>query len=278
MILLRQFLSLIIVVVVLALICAESGGQSNITAAFYNKPVELNLDRSIRKSFSRYLRGEASDFYRRRPFDQLVSESLYPIGWSRDGNFAYYVEPVDEACGCYFAELFILDLKTDKILWSFDYNSEGNDEAKREGKPHDFETLWKANQQLFSDKLREHAIEPQTRSSLFSFPSNLKGELLTATLRTTEKKGLTDDQRHYGIIGNATLQLNSTRRGKKTILDHAYSESLPLKVGLLGYVRSPFEARIAVVLMKVMRGWEGPPHTGRLQIVGASLTDGFKRP
>ena len=277
MILPKALSSLILVVMVLALDSASSSGQSNPTNAFYNKPVELKLERSIRKTFSTYLRQQASDYYRQRPFDQLISESFYPIGWSRDGKFAYYLEPVDEVCGCYFAKLVILDLKTDKVLWSFDYNSEAIEEAKEEGRPSSLDTLWRANRKLFSDKLREHAIKPQTRFRLLSFPANHKGELLTATLRTKEKQDLTEEERLYGIIGEATLQLNSSRRGKKTILDHSYGKSPPLYVGLLGYVKSPFEPRIAVVLMQMIRGWEGPPHTGDVQIVGASLEDGFKR-
>ena len=96
---LRELSSVIVFVIVVALGYAPSRGESNLTGAFYNKPVELRLERSIRKSFGRYLREQASDFYQRRPFDQLVPESFYPIGWSRVGNFAYYVEPVDEACG-----------------------------------------------------------------------------------------------------------------------------------------------------------------------------------
>lgn len=277
MALIRQLSSIILFVAIPAIACAPSCGQTNVRGAFYNKPVELNLERAIKRTFSSYLRRQASDYYRQRPFDQLAPESLYAIGWSRDGKFAYYVEPVDEACGCYFAQLFILDLKTDKVLWSFDYNSEAIDEAKLEGKPYSLDTLWNANRQLFGDKLTEHAIEPQARFSLLSFPASHKGQIITATLRTIEKKGLGDDERPYGIIGKATLQLNSSRRGKKTILDHSYAKSLPLHVALLGYVKSPFEPRIAVVLMQVIRGWEGPPHTGRVQIVGASLENGFKR-
>ena len=163
------------------------------------------------------------------------------------------------------------------MLWSFNYNSEDIDAARREGRAYSLDTLWKANQKLFSDRLKEYAIEPQGRSTLLSFPANHKGELLRATLRTTEAKGLTDDQRAFGIIGKATVQLNSSRRGRKTILDHSYSDSRPLYVGMLGYVRSPFEPRIAVVLMRVMRGYEGPPHTGHVQIAGASLVEGFKK-
>jgi hypothetical protein len=277
MVLIREFSSLILLVGVLAIACAPSRGQSNMAGAFYNKPVELKLERSIKRSFSIYLRQQDSDYYRQRPFDQLAPESFYPIGWSSDGKFAYYLEPVDEACDCYFAKLFILDLKTDKVLWSFAYNSEAIDEAKQEGRPYSLDTLWNANRQLFSDKLREHSIEPLAQFRLLSFPANHRGQSITATLRIIEKKGLSNDERPYGIIGKATLRLSSSRLGKKTILDHSYAESLPLHVGLLGYVKSPFEPRIAVVLMKVIRGWEGPPHTGRVQIVGASFEDGFKR-
>lgn len=116
MILRRKLSSLILVVVVLALACAPSRGQSNMTGAFYNKPGELKLERSIKKRFRSY--------YRQRPGEQLMPETFYPVGWSRDGKFAYYLEPVDEACDCYFAKLFILDLKTDRVLWSFNYSSE----------------------------------------------------------------------------------------------------------------------------------------------------------
>jgi hypothetical protein len=266
---LRKLSSAIVFVIVVSLGYAPSRGQSNLTRAFYNKPVELKLERSIKKRFRPY--------YRQPTGAHFIPEGFYPIGWSRDGKFAYYLEPVDEACGCYFAQLFILDLKTDEVLWSFDYSSEGTEEAEQEGKPDSLATLWKANLQLFSDKLREHAIEPQARFSLLSFPVNHKGQLITARLRTAEEKGLTEDERLYGSIGKATLQLNSSRRGKKTVLDHSYSKGRPLYVGMLGYLKSPFEPRIAVVLMKVMRGWEGPPHTGEVQIVGASLENGFRR-
>jgi hypothetical protein len=51
---------------------------------------------------------------------------------------------------------------------------------------------------------------------------------------------------------------------------------LPLYVGTVGYLKSPFEPRIAVILMEIFRGWEGPPNTGSVKIAGASLATGFK--
>jgi hypothetical protein len=47
-------------------------------------------------------------------------------------------------------------------------------------------------------------------------------------------------------------------------------------VGMVGYVKSPFEPRVAVILMEIYRGWEGPPNTGNVKIVGADLVSGFK--
>jgi len=48
-----------------------------------------------------------------------------------------------------------------------------------------------------------------------------------------------------------------------------------LDAGVLGVLKSPFEPRVAVIGMEVMKGWGGPPHTGDLRIVGASLNTPF---
>jgi hypothetical protein len=84
---------LILVVVVLLLASVPLRSQTRVTPAFYNKPAELNLERSIKRTFSNYLRQQANDYYRQRSFDQLAPEPFYPIGWSKDGKFAYYFEP-----------------------------------------------------------------------------------------------------------------------------------------------------------------------------------------
>jgi hypothetical protein len=268
MILRRSFASFILTVLAFAIVCLPGRGQSVGQGGFYNKPFELKLEWTTKRRFR--------DYRRQRPGEDFSTESFYPIGWSRDGKFAYYLEPVDEACNCYFAKLFILDLRTDKVLWSFDYDSEFIDEEMKKQRPYSFDTLWRANRKLFSDKLREHGIEPQGRFALLSFPINYKGDRLTANLQTKEKENLTEEDRWYGVINKATLRFNSRRNGTKTILDHTYTEWMPLYVGAVGYVKSPFEPRIAVVLVEISRGYEGPPHVGHVKIVGANLETGFK--
>jgi hypothetical protein len=53
--------------------------------------------------------------------------------------------------------------------------------------------------------------------------------------------------------------------------------SAPLDSGLAGLLKSPYENRVAVVALNVNRGWEGPPHTVAVQVVGADLGKGFRK-
>lgn len=264
----------LLIAVLLAVACAmtnQSGhAQRGKTGAVYNRPLELKLQGTARRLFRSY--------QREYPGQVFYTENFYPIGWSKNGNFAYYIEPVDEACGCYFAKLFIMDLVSDKVLWTFEHEGDFIDEDRKAGKPYSLPTLWRANQKLFSAKLREHGIESQTGVSLRSFPASYKGDILTADFKAQQRAGLGEDARIYGVVGKLLLQLNSKRHGKKTVLDFSYKQDdfLPLYAGMLGYVQSPFEPRIAVILMEIFRGYEGPPNTGSVRIVGANLATGFK--
>ena len=97
---------------------------------------------------------------------QLYPDGFYPIGWSRDGKFAYYIEPVDEACGCYFGELIIQDLRTDKTLWPFKNDPQERVDAQGAPIDDDLRKLWKRNEKMFVDKLREHKIDQVARFAL----------------------------------------------------------------------------------------------------------------
>jgi hypothetical protein len=85
--------------------------QSKKSSSLYAKPSRLML------------KGDENEV-KEEETGQLLREKFYPIGWSKDGKFAFLVEPPDEACGCYFAHLVIQDLLTDKILWERKYEGE----------------------------------------------------------------------------------------------------------------------------------------------------------
>ena len=248
-----------------------SGRAQQNAGAFYMQPTKLRLDGLIRRRFNEY--------YIKRSYgwEGLITEEFYPIGWSKDGKFAYYAEPADEACGCYFGQLFILDLKSDKILWSYDYNGLDYQGEETKNTPKSINDLWRKNRKLFSEKLREHNIVPQGRFAFLNFPINYQGDQLNADLKIKENKD--EETIAYGVVAQGTLQLISRRNGKKIVFDHNYvkpDEALPLDLKVLGYVKSPFEERIAVVMIEIYRGYEGPPHTTHVKIVGSSLSGGFK--
>lgn len=250
----------------LASVSLPALAQNNQGGALYRAPAEVRLQGLIRRRFA--------SFYGSSPGQELIIERFYPIGWSKDGKLAYYAEPGDEACGCYFATLVIKDLRTDKVLWQFDYDSSELQDTLKNRTPESLAALWRYKRDLFNSKLREHNIVVSGRFALLSFPAAYEGDQLTADIKTKETSG----EKLYGVISNAVLQLNSKRKGQKTIFEESYKadEGSPLDMKVLGYLQSPFEPRVAVVMIAVWRGYEGPPHTTHVTIVGASLDTGFK--
>jgi hypothetical protein len=77
------------------------------------------------------------------------------------------------------------------------------------------------------------------------------------------------------------LQLLTPTLGKKSLYSKEYKGDdlwvSPLDSIVAGAFKSPYENRIAVLMLNVNRGWEGPPHSVDVQIVGADLTTGFRK-
>ena len=239
----------------------------------YVMPRAVKLDPIVRRTFS--------SFYVRSfpggPIQRLYTDGFYPIGWSRDGKFAYYSEPVDEECGCYFAELAIVDLRTDKVLWEFKNKPQDRADASGAPLPDDMRKLWKRNEKMFVEKLREHGIVQTARFALLGRTFNSGGKSYTAKVASV--KG--DDPDGLNRIRKLNLALSSPTLGKKSLYSAEYKGDemyvSPLDVAVAGAFKSPYENRVAIVMIKVQRGWEGPPHTVEAQIAGADLDRGFKR-
>lgn len=235
----------------------------------YAEPHELKIDSLVRRTFPSYFGG-------RHRFPQLIPENFYPIGWSKDGKFAYYVEPVDEACGCYFATLVIQDMRTDKKIWEFKYSQDDSYVGDRMTGPGDIRSLWKKNQNLFSEKLAENGI---VASRLVMLSKTFTSGRRKFTAKMTKKLGPNADG-YEDRVNLYTVSLSSPKLGAKKVFtseDHTKDEFwFMLDAGLIGVIKSPFEDRIAIVAVEVMRGYEGPPHTGDVRITGADLKSGFE--
>jgi hypothetical protein len=244
-----------------------------ITASVHSQE-NAGIVRTFRNPNELKLRIDRRDYRRKNASGgDFVLENFYPVGWSKDGKFAYYVEPVDEACDCYFAKLLIVDLKTDAIVWHFDYTSEDPDESAK--KPRSLTDLWNANRKLFSAKLAENNIEPNRAFSVLPFPISYKNDRLTPTL-TFERKPMSEEDRIYGDVNRVSVRVTSKLNGKKLVFDQSYPQAKPLYVGMVGYLKSPHEPRVAIILVEIYRGYEGPPHVGEVRIVGTSLDKRFQ--
>ncbi|MCC6825213.1 MAG: hypothetical protein IT172_05650 [Acidobacteria bacterium] len=233
----------------------------------YGVPNEVATAARVKQAFPQY-------FGSRFAFPQLEAEKFFPIGWSRSGNFAYLVEPVDEACGCYFAKLVIQNMRTDEVLWKFEFN-EGDNNAKNA--PKNLRTLWAKNRRLFSQKLAKHGIVA-SRSVLLGKSFTFGGSSFTAAL--TKQSGKNEDGEDSRVNLYSVL-MTSPKLGTKTLFtseDHTSDDYwFMLDAGMIGSVKSPYQSRVAVVAAEVWRGYEGPPHVVRLRIVGSDLTSGFKK-
>lgn len=198
---------------------------------------------------------------------RLLKENFYPIGWSKNGAFAYYLEPADEACGCYFAHLVIQDMRTDKILWEREYTSDGNSEVT-------LKKYWAKNQKEFSRKLAQYGIRAQKQFALRNSAINFQKDVLTPEIDVN-----TTVENEYAVTGNVVVRLVSKEKGRKTIYERKFdpkkSEAFR-SAEIAGSLLSPFEPRAAIVVVETHRGYEGPPNTTQIRIVGTTLATGFR--
>lgn len=239
-------------------VCAQAHGVKS--RALYGKPAQLKLDKTIKRRFAEY--------YGAAEWMSLLVEKFHPIGWSKDGKFAYLLEPADEACGCYFAKVVIQDLRSDKILWQYDY--EGDSE-----KTESINTFWRAHAKMISEKLSAHDIVAVRRFAFSGTRINFSGDLLIPKLKIKKDK----ESNAFGQISNVTLELRSQRKGTKTVYEKHYpldDYGALLDAEVLGFLQSPFEARGALIVIEVQRGWEGPPHITLTRVAGTSLLTGFQ--
>ena len=249
---------IIVLAVVLFAVCffgrMHSLAQSKQSKILYAEPARLMLSGD-----------EKAD--REAETGSLLRETFYPIGWSKNGAFAYYVEPADEACGCYFAQLVIQDMRTDKVLWERSYNSEngGADTLKK---------YWAKSRKEFSRKLAQYGIRAQKKFALQSSAFNYQKDVLTPELKNN-----TNTEDEFAVSGNIGVQLISKQKGRKTIYERKFDPKKYegfLDAEIAGSLLSPFETRAAIIMVETYRGWEGLPHITQIRIVGATLTTGFR--
>jgi len=189
-----------------------------------------------------------------------------PVGWSKKGKFAYVIEPADEACGCYMFILRIQDLITDKILWEYTYNDNA---TQFSNPPKDINSIWSLMYSTFSEKLKFHQISSNVNFELRSIPiiqDDYRYDFPVENKYISNVDGL-------NVINSTSIYL---KRNGNTVIkifskhdDSGISSTLDNTIQ--GYLASPFENRIAMIYSYMQRGYEGPPNTVHLEVIGCDL-------
>lgn len=196
----------------------------------------------------------------------FLYDKLFPIGWSKDGKFAYITEPADEASGMYWFEIIILDIVNDKVYWSWkpDESEEG-----------DLQTIWKENYDLFAKHLNKAEIAQTKNFELKQPKSSYKGNDYETVLET---KTETDADFGFEVVREVQIKFISPELGEKTFYNQKTDPlSYVVSAYTPGYLLSPYDDRVVVICTKERPGYEGPPNVVYFELIGSDLIRGFKK-
>ena len=200
----------------------------------------------------------------------FVQDTIYPLGYSNDGKFAYIIEHDNDPADFVSMETVIQDLVTDKIIWSNSFRDE------HDTNPADFKTFWKKRQYLIEKQLSAFKIKPlkdtilTTGVHLFSFDQFT----LSSKVATHYEKDWSSN-----FLDVSSIYIHSKKQGQKTINEKNYNkDSHVLARKPMGFFASEENyKRVAILVGTVSRGWEGPPHNLSYEIIGANLSMGFNK-
>ena len=187
---------------------------------------------------------------------------FHPIGWSKKGHFAWMVAaPTDLP---EYIRFYIQDMITDSIVVNREYNGDHFNDPDGHLPP--LEYIWKTNLDSFEQDLKQYQIVQQDSFELLSYPISSGNNKFWVNIQF--QPDIANDYSPYnGQLQLDLIQLNDSR--KKTIHQ---SILWALGVDLPGYLKSPFEERVAIMLVQIIPGQHfNPPHSVHFELVGALL-------
>ena len=210
-----------------------------------------------------------------------LQPEFYPIGFSRSGLFAYILVLADEAGGdCYPWEFVVADLSRQRTL--------ENLEMKREedcGRILDVRSLLKYKRHEFEGLLNKHKIDATLAVDLKHFPLTLKDLKYEMFVRPVEHKEINQGivlsgERSMPFLLWLVEESKSMNRIVGMLEERVYiegdgHENTPFvwNLEIVGFLQSPFERRIVVLVSEIHRGWEGPPNVVVLRLFAVSLSE-----
>ena len=193
---------------------------------------------------------------------------MYPLGFSKSGEFAYLVytaNPWRQPT----VYLRIINLITDQqIHWKvFNTQFTDADEGIR--------SLVSIYGKQISDILYQFDIVSSAQLPIRKFPLRMDDELLEADIHRTTVTGKTEEECGGRIPEEVEIRVKSSRRGIKVIASYdTCASNAPHIEAVEGFMKSPLEDRI-VVLAAVTQYNSENRWDAKFIPVGAHLKEGF---
>lgn len=187
-----------------------------------------------------------------------LTDELYALGWSRSNALAT-LERRSEG-DRYLVRIRVTDLVEDRLLFEETWADWGTEDQKA--------AWWDLHFPQVEEVFSRFSLAP-TSWQLGVFPLILDNEFYTLALRTYPSS------RDPEWIERLEVLAHSTGRGLKVVKD---AWGYWRWATLVGFLPSPFENRVAVVLLVQPSGWQGPSAPLRFLVSGLSLKAGFSKP
>jgi len=232
------------------------------------------------------LRGLVADNREAPKPSELIEAHFIPLGWGGNRRFAFLLIPANEARDCEWAELHIQDLSTDKTLFKKEYELCAPPGSLHTGGQVEdslgllLQRLERRYRRAIDGVLARFGIMETPPIKLLEFPITIVQNPINYSLETHRKTEPIFSQDDL-FVKNWRLQLIRELSAKRSLRKTIHTETYQDPTGLydlrpLGYFLSPDRQRLAILVAMVLRGWEGTPAVTEFQIVGASLTKGWK--
>jgi len=192
--------------------------------------------------------------------------SFRPFGWSADGKFAWLESRDVEGRGGTTYTYTIYDAVEDSVVYrhvddSFDWGT-NVDASEAES--------WARSGDEVSDALAKSGID-QEDVRVSAFPLTRAADRYTASLKVQNYPDSAEGDDHRVFI--YILTLTSSSRGAKVVTRKTNVDAATAEIA--GYILSPKEPRILVVVSESKRAFEG--YEQDLYFYGAHLAVGFKK-
>lgn len=185
-----------------------------------------------------------------------LQDELFVLAMGSNNQMGY-LERVSMPGESWLFRARVVDLVDDSLIWEQIWVTD-----------EEIDRWWPEQGGGVMRSLKSHHLEP-VDFQMGEFPVILDDQFYTATLRRTASAS------DPALFGRLEVVVQSTGQGIKTVCDLSGAWRW---ASVLGFIPSPFENRLAIILLVQPEGWSGPQQPLRFLVAGASLKAGFAQP